>query len=213
MTIKARRPDRDSRPSECVGRRTTPRNPRPERTKPEELPCASLIGSSPDVEHHRGVALEVSAENSDVSSVAVTSKTPELLPSWVMTAFEKRYDIMPVAGRVCEIEDALWRGSYARRVWFYCRRAAEERDELTSPHNPLRETQPAMCCKKLSTDQPSAGPAHALQPTRVAGTAKSFMSARSAKPSGSKPGSQESSQPDASAAIDNTRPGGAGPLT
>jgi hypothetical protein len=45
---------------------------------------------------------------------------------------------MPVAGRVCEIEDARWRALGMRAEWSDCRRAAEERDELTSPHNPLR---------------------------------------------------------------------------
>jgi hypothetical protein len=32
-----------------------------------------------------------------------------------------------------------------RAEWSDCRRAAEERDELTSPHYPLRETQPTIC--------------------------------------------------------------------
>jgi hypothetical protein len=45
---------------------------------------------------------------------------------------------MPVAGRVREIEDALWRVSGMRAEWSDCRRSAEERDELTSPHNRLR---------------------------------------------------------------------------
>ena len=47
---------------------------------------------------------------------------------------------MPVAGRVCEIEDALLRALRMRAEWSGGRRAAEERDELTSPHNALRET-------------------------------------------------------------------------
>ncbi|APG13060.1 hypothetical protein BKD09_32420 [Bradyrhizobium japonicum] len=56
----------------------------------------------------------------------------------------KRYDIMPVAGGVCEIEDALSRTLRMRAEWSDCRRAAEERDELTSPHNRLRQNQPCV---------------------------------------------------------------------
>lgn len=47
---------------------------------------------------------------------------------------------MPVAGRVSEIEDARFRALRMRTEWSRCRRAAKERDELTSPHNPLRKT-------------------------------------------------------------------------
>ena len=97
------------------------------------------------VEHHRGVALEILGGEfrgvfrcSDFKGTRMTSKLGQ-------DCLGERYDIMPVSGRVCEIKDALWRALRMCAEWPDCRRATEERDELTSLHNPLRETEPIMC--------------------------------------------------------------------
>src|SRR6266851_6006865 len=59
------------------------------------------------VEHHRGVALEVFGRKfrrvlrcSDFKDTGIASKLCQ-------DCLRKRYDVMAVAGRVCEIEDAL----------------------------------------------------------------------------------------------------------
>src|SRR6266436_1559942 len=91
------------------------------------------------VEHHGGVALEVFGRKfrcvfrrSDFKHAGIPSKLAQ-------DCLGKRYDVMPVAGRVCEIEDALELALGTRTARSDCRGAAEERDELASPHNPLPE--------------------------------------------------------------------------
>src|SRR5258708_26870915 len=91
------------------------------------------------VEDHRGVAPEVFGRKfrrifrcSDFKHTGIPSKPCQ-------DCLRERYDVMPVAGRAREIEDALQRALCTRAARSDCRRAAEERDELASPHNPLPE--------------------------------------------------------------------------
>src|SRR6201998_3723408 len=74
------------------------------------------------VEHNRGVALEVFSRKfgcvfrgSDFERTGIVSKLCQ-------DCLGKRYDFMPVAGRVCEIEDAPWRGRCRRGALAGCRR-------------------------------------------------------------------------------------------
>src|SRR5215204_2882315 len=130
------------RPSvERVGRRMNAEEPAARAHKVEKS-CLLRVAHrklSGCVENHRGVALEVFGGKfrrvfrcSDFKDTRIASELGQ-------DYLGKRYDIMPVAGRVCEIEDALWRTLRMRGEWPDCRRAAQERDELTSPHNRLRE--------------------------------------------------------------------------
>src|SRR4051812_4305014 len=124
---------------ECVGRRMNTEEPAARADKVEKS-CLLRVAHwkfSACVEHHRGVALEVFGGKfrrvfrcSDFKDTRIASKLGQ-------DCLRKRYDIMPVAGRVCEIEDAPWRALRTRGEWPDCRRAAEQRDELTSPHNRL----------------------------------------------------------------------------
>src|SRR5260221_9623397 len=136
------------RPSvECVRRRMNTEEPAARAHKVEKS-CLLRVAHrkfSGCVEHHCGVALEVFGGKfrrvfrcSDFKDTRIASKLGQ-------DCLRKRYDIMSVASRVCEIEDALWRALCMRAERSDCRRATEERDELTSPPNPLRETQRTMC--------------------------------------------------------------------
>src|SRR6267154_5731453 len=79
------------------------------------------------VEHHRGVPLEVFGRKfrrvlrcSDFKDTGIPSKLCQ-------DCLGKRYDVMSVAGRVCEIKDALWRALRTGAERSDCRRAGEER--------------------------------------------------------------------------------------
>src|SRR5258707_6258528 len=98
------------RPSvECVGGRMNTEEPAARAQKVEK---SCLLGAahrkfSGCVEHHRGVALEVFGRKfrrvlrcSDFKDTGIASKLCQ-------DCLGKRYDVMSVAGRVCEIEDAL----------------------------------------------------------------------------------------------------------
>src|SRR5882757_504126 len=143
MTIKVA-PDQIKivRPSvECVRGRMNTEEPTAGAHKVEKscLLSAAHRKFSGCVEHHRGVALEVFGRKfrrvlrcSDLKDTGIASKLCQ-------DCLGKRYDVMSVAGRVCEIEDALQRALCTRAERSDGRRAAEERDELASPHNPLPE--------------------------------------------------------------------------
>src|ERR1700757_655082 len=102
------------------------------------------------VEHYRGVALEVFSRKfgcvfrgSDFERAGIFSKLRQ-------DCLGKRYDFMPVTGRVCEIEDVPWRALCTRAERSDCRRAAEERDELASPHSSLPKADQAYIEKARS---------------------------------------------------------------
>src|SRR2546430_2757074 len=111
------------------------------------------------VEHHGGVPLEVSGRKfrdvfrcNDFKGTGIPSKLRQ-------DCLGKRYDVVPIAGRVCEIEDTLWRALCTRTERADCHRAAAECDELASRHNPLpMPNRP----EKLSTYQRAASPAAPL---------------------------------------------------
>src|SRR3954471_10187848 len=116
------------RPSvECVRRRMNTEKPTA-RTHEVEKSCLLRVAHwkfSGCVEHHRGVALEVFGRKfrrvfrcSDFKDTRIASKLGQ-------DCLGKRYDVMPIAGRVCEIEDALWRAIRMRAERSDCRRAAE----------------------------------------------------------------------------------------
>src|SRR5215510_12453237 len=89
------------------------------------------------VEHHRRVPLEVSGRKfrrvvrcDDFKGTGIHSKLHQYRTG-------QRYHVVPIAGRICEIEDAFWRALCTHVDWSDCRRAADECDELSSRHNPL----------------------------------------------------------------------------
>src|ERR1700722_2117042 len=142
------------RPSvECVGSRMNTEETAARAHKVEKS-CLLRVAHrkfSGCVEHHRGVALEVFGRKfrrvfrcSDFKDTRIAFKLGQ-------DCLGKRYNVMPVAGRVCEIEDALWRAIRMRAEWSDCRRAAEERDELSSPHNP--SAKPNQPCVERSLAQ------------------------------------------------------------
>jgi hypothetical protein len=94
---------------ECVGGRMNTEEPTARAYKVEKSRLLSAADRkfSGRVEHHRGVALEVFGRKfrcvfrgGDFKDTGIPSKLCQDL-------LGKRYDVMPVAGRVCEIEDAL----------------------------------------------------------------------------------------------------------
>src|SRR5262249_16905808 len=89
------------------------------------------------VEYHRGVPLEVSGRKfrrvvrcDDFKGTGIPSQLHQYRTG-------KRYHVVPIAGRMCEIEDAFWRALCTRVDSPDCRRAADERDEFSSRHDPL----------------------------------------------------------------------------
>src|SRR5262245_36155036 len=89
------------------------------------------------VEHHRGVPLEVSGRKfrrvvrcDDLKGAGIPSKLHQYRTG-------KRYHVVPIAGRMCEIENAFWRALCTHVDWSDYRRAADECDELSSRHNAL----------------------------------------------------------------------------
>src|ERR1700752_532128 len=89
------------------------------------------------VEHHRRVPLEVSGRKfrcvvrcDDFKGTGIPSELHQYRTG-------KRYHVVPIAGRICEIEDAFWRALCTRVDSSDCRCAADECDELSSRHNPL----------------------------------------------------------------------------
>src|SRR5882762_10509432 len=128
------------RPSvECVGGRMNTEEPTARAHKVEKscLLAAAHRKFAGCVEHHRGVALEVFGRKfrrvfrcGDFKGTGIPSKLCQ-------DCLGKRYSVMPIAGRVCEIEDALWRALCTRAERLDCRRAADECDKFASPHNAL----------------------------------------------------------------------------
>src|SRR5262245_7979149 len=88
------------------------------------------------VEYHRGVPIEVSGRKfgrvvrcDDFKGAGIPSELHQYRAG-------KRYHVVPIAGRICEIENAFRRALRTRVDWSDCRRA-DECDELSSRHNPL----------------------------------------------------------------------------
>ena len=80
---------------------------------------------------------------SPFSSGGSSSRVPSKM---CQDCLRKRYDVVPVTGRVCEIEDARQRSLCTRAERPDRRRTSEERDELASPHMASPDFQgPALC--------------------------------------------------------------------
>src|SRR6266852_3665239 len=117
---------------ECIRGRMNTEEPAARAHKVEK---SCLLGAahrklSGCVEHHGGVALEVFGRKFRRVFRSSDFKHTGILSKLCQDFLGKRYDVMPVAGRVCEIEDALELALRTRAERSDCRRAAEKRDEL-----------------------------------------------------------------------------------
>src|SRR4051794_34726791 len=100
------------RPSvECVRRRMNTEEPAARAYKAEKSSLLRVAHRkfSGCVEHHRCVALEVFGRKCRRVFRCSDFKATRIASELGQDCLRKRYDIMPVASGVCEIEDALWR--------------------------------------------------------------------------------------------------------
>src|SRR5689334_14934203 len=89
------------------------------------------------IEHHSAVPVELSGREFRQVFRCDHFKGTRILSKLDQDCLRKRYDIVPIAGRVCEVEDTFWRTLCPRVERSDDRRAADECDELASRHNPL----------------------------------------------------------------------------